>query len=252
MELPAYFICDAHLGIDPPGCVPDRESKLVRQLESWEGKASHVVIVGDLFEFWYEYRYYVSSAHMELFRVLSELVRSGVQVHLLRGNHDFAYGDFFPKELGVQVHKELVLDIQGKRVYFRHGDGVPKSDRGYRFLRRVLDFPLNRRLFRMIHPDLGMAIARFVGRNSVGRQGPQEKGLRLLHCRAPSHRGYLECREWHRRIPGRVDKKSRHPPDGEWRDKARVRLGLLRFACSALFRSLHHLLAGVFAPDGAD
>ena len=159
MELPAYFICDAHLGIDPPGCVPDRESKLVRQLESWKGAASHVVIVGDLFEFWYEYRYYVSSAHMELFR-------SGVQVHLLRGNHDFAYGDFFPKELGVQVHKELVLDIQGKRVYFRHGDGVPKSDRGYRFLRRVLDFPLNRRLFRMIHPDLGMAIARFVGRNS--------------------------------------------------------------------------------------
>lgn len=166
MELPAYFICDAHLGIDPPGCVPDRESKLVRQLESWVGKASHVVIVGDLFEFWYEYRYYVPSGHMELFRVLTELVRSGVQVHLLRGNHDFAYGDFFPKELGVQVHKELELDIQGKKVFFRHGDGVPKSDRGYRFFRRVLDFPLNRRLFRMIHPDLGMAIARFVGRNS--------------------------------------------------------------------------------------
>jgi UDP-2,3-diacylglucosamine hydrolase len=180
MELPAYFICDAHLGIDPPGCVPDRESKLVRQLESWKGAASHVVIVGDLFEFWYEYRYYVSSAHMELFRVLAELVRSGVQVHLLRGHHDFAYGDFFPKELGVQVHKELVLDIQGKRVYFRHGDGVPKSDRGYRFLRRVLDFPLNRRLFRMIHPDLGMALARFVGRNS--RKYGECRPIRIEEC----------------------------------------------------------------------
>ena len=166
MESPAYFLCDAHLGIEPPGCVPDREAKLVRQLESWVGKASHVVIVGDLFEFWYEYRYYVASGHMELYRVLGELVRSGTQVHLLRGNHDFAYGEFFPKQLGIQVHNELVLDIQGKRVYFRHGDGVPKSDRGYRILRRILDFPLNRWLFRKIHPDIGMGIARFVGRNS--------------------------------------------------------------------------------------
>lgn len=166
MSLPAYFLCDAHLGIDPPGCVPDREAKLVSLLESWKGAASHVVIVGDLFEFWYEYRYYVASAHMELFRVLAELVKSGVEVHLLQGNHDFAYGDFFPKNLGVQVHKELVLEIQGKRVYFRHGDGVAKSDRGYRFLRKILDFPLNRWLFRQIHPDTGMKIARFVGRNS--------------------------------------------------------------------------------------
>ena len=166
MTLPAYFLSDAHLGIDPPGCVPDREAKLVRLLESWVGKASHVVIVGDLFEFWYEYRYYVSSEHARLFCVLSELVSSGVQVHLLKGNHDFAYGSFFPKQLGVQVHKELVLELQGKRVFFKHGDGVPKSDRGYRFLRRVLDLPLNRWLFRLIHPDCGMALARFVGRNS--------------------------------------------------------------------------------------
>ncbi|MBO7383882.1 MAG: UDP-2,3-diacylglucosamine diphosphatase [Fibrobacter sp.] len=166
MSLPAYFICDAHLGIDPPGCVPDREAKLVRLLESWKGAASHVVIVGDLFEFWYEYSFYVASEHMELMRVLAELVKSGVAVHLLQGNHDFAYGDFFPKKLGVPVHKELMLEIQGKRVYFRHGDGVPKSDRGYRFLRKVLDFPLNRWLFSQIHPDTGMKIARFVGRNS--------------------------------------------------------------------------------------
>lgn len=166
MSLPAYFLCDAHLGIDPPGCVPDREAKLVSLLESWKGAASHVVFVGDLFEFWYEYRYYVASAHMDLFRVLAELVKSGVEVHLLQGNHDFAYGEFFPKNLGVQVHKELVLEIQGKRVYFRHGDGVPKSDRGYRILRKILDFPLDRWLFSRIHPDIGMSIARFVGRNS--------------------------------------------------------------------------------------
>lgn len=162
----AYFISDAHLGIDPPGCVPNREARLVDFLKSITGKATHVVIVGDLFEFWYEYSYYVSRDHFKLFSVLSALVESGAEVHLLQGNHDFAYGDFFPKTLGVQVHKEIVLDIQGKKVLCRHGDGVAKSDFGYRLFRRILDLPLNRWLFKQLHPDWGMALARFVGRNS--------------------------------------------------------------------------------------
>ena len=166
MDLPAYFISDAHLGIEPPGAVPDREQKLIQLFSSWKGKASHVVVIGDLFEFWYEYSYYVASAHFNLYRAFAELVESGVEVHLLQGNHDFAYEDFFPKTLGVSVHKSVILEIQGKRVYLTHGDGVAASDRGYRFLRRVLDFPLNRFLFRQIHPDWGMGLARFVGRNS--------------------------------------------------------------------------------------
>jgi len=166
MDLPAYFISDAHLGIDPPGAVPDREQKLIELLNSWKGKASHVVVIGDLFEFWYEYNYYIASAHFNLYRAFAELVESGVEVHVLQGNHDFAYGDFFPKHLGVHVHKSVVLEIQGKRVFLTHGDGVPKSDRGYRFLRKVLDLPLNRFLFKQIHPDWGMGLARFVGRNS--------------------------------------------------------------------------------------
>ena len=166
MSLPAYFISDAHLGVNPPGAVPDREKMLLDFLQGIRGKASHLVIVGDLFEFWYEYNDYVNRNHFDLFFVLHELVCSGCEVHLLRGNHDFAYGDFFPKSLGVQVHRSLVLEIQGKKVYFHHGDGVAKSDRGYRIMRRILDMPLNRWLFRQIHPDRGMALARFVGRNS--------------------------------------------------------------------------------------
>ena len=150
MSLPAYFISDAHLGVTPPGAVPDREQALVRFMESIKGQSSHLVVVGDF----------------DLFFAMRELVKSGCEVHLLQGNHDFAYGNFFPESLGVQTHKELVLEIQGEKVYFRHGDGVAKSDFGYRLFRRVLDFPLNRFLFRQIHPDWGMALARFVGRNS--------------------------------------------------------------------------------------
>ena len=166
MDMPAYFLGDAHLGVAPPGAVPLREKLLVDLLKSWKGKASHVVILGDLFEFWYEYRYYVSKEHFSLFCALAELVESGVQVHLLRGNHDFAYDDFFPNNLSVQVSSNLKLDIQGQRIYFTHGDGVARSDWSYRLYRKILNNPLNRWLFRQIHPDWGMALARFVGRRS--------------------------------------------------------------------------------------
>ncbi|MCF0214888.1 MAG: UDP-2,3-diacylglucosamine diphosphatase [Fibrobacteraceae bacterium] len=177
MEKIAYFVSDAHLGIDPNGCIPQRESLLIECLESWKENASHVVIVGDLFEFWYEYKYYVVRSHFELFRAFSDLVNAGVQVHLIRGNHDFAYGDYFPKALGVQVHSKLHLDIQGKKIFVQHGDGVAKSDFGYRMLRRILDFPVNRKLFQMLHPDWGMALARFVGRNS--RKIGESREIRL-------------------------------------------------------------------------
>lgn len=166
MDLPAVFISDVHLGVEPFGCVPHREEKLVQFLNQLRGNASHLVIVGDLFEFWYEYNDYVCRNHFDLFFALKNLVDSGTEVHLLQGNHDFAYGDFFPRSLGVQVHKQVVLDIQGKKVLCRHGDGVAKSDFGYRLFRKILDFPVNRWLFKQIHPDWGMALARFVGKSS--------------------------------------------------------------------------------------
>ena len=103
---------------------------------------------------------------MPLIRALAELVESGVSVHLFRGNHDFALGDFFEKSVGVHVHDRSVLEIQGKRIYVAHGDGVIKSDWKYRLFRKILDCSMNRRLFGMVHPDWGMSLARFVGRNS--------------------------------------------------------------------------------------
>ena len=165
-NFPAYFISDAHLGVNPPGAIESREETLVRFLEALKGKASHVFFVGDLFEFWYEYRHYVARKHFPLYRILGDLVDSGVSVHLIRGNHDFALDDFFPKELGVQVHSSFVFETQGHRIYLMHGDGIPKSDRGYRLARKLIDAKWARFLFRKIHPDLGMDIAQFVGRNS--------------------------------------------------------------------------------------
>ena len=199
------------MGVNPPGAVLDREASLIRLLKSWKGQASHVFILGDLFEFWYEYRYYVDKEHFALLRTLADLVDSGVEVHLLRGNHDFAYGTFFPENLGVQVHDCLEQVIQGKKVLVAHGDGVARSDYRYRLYRKFLDLPLNRWIFRQIHPDWGMALARFVGRNSrkagESRTTPLKEYLEWGEKVLVEKRGQI-CIHGHHHIPGIWEVKS--------------------------------------------
>ena len=204
-NFPAYFISDAHLGVNPPGAIESREETLVRFLEALKGKASHVFFVGDLFEFWYEYRHYVARKHFPLYRILGDLVDSGVSVHLIRGNHDFALDDFFPKELGVQVHSSFVFETQGHRIYLMHGDGIPKSDRGYRLARKLIDAKWAPFLFRTIHPDLGMDIAQFVGRNS--RKAGASREIQIEEYLAAASKKMREnhcdiCVHGHHHIPG--------------------------------------------------
>jgi len=166
MALPAYFISDLHLGCEPRHCIPQREERLLLLLRSFKGQASHVFLVGDVFEFWMEYRDYVNRNHFGLLRALAELVESGVEVHYLCGNHDFRLDDFFPRTLGIQVHRTLRMDLQGHRIWLQHGDGCARSDWKYRLASRVLHSPLNVALFRTLHPDWGMSLARFVGHTS--------------------------------------------------------------------------------------
>lgn len=207
MTLPAFFLSDAHLGANPAGCVPDREAKLVTLLESWIGKASHVFILGDLFEFWMEYRHYVGKKHFRLLRALSLLVDQGCSVHLLAGNHDFAYDRYFPEELGVQVHQKLTLELQGRKIYLCHGDGLARSDWAYRAARKVIDLPLNRFLFRQLHPDWGMTLAKWVGGGSreanKDREHPLQEYLdaagalmRTHHCDLFVHGHHHHGGQW--------------------------------------------------------
>lgn len=173
MRLPAYFISDLHLGCRHPDAIQDREARVISLFHNWKGNASHVFLVGDVFEFWMEYRDYVNKNHFRLLQALAELVDSGVQVHYLAGNHDFQLDDFFPSQLGVQVHRTLKIELQGRKIWIQHGDGVAKFDWKYRLARRILHNPINLFLFRLLHPDWGMTLARWVG--STSRHANKEK-----------------------------------------------------------------------------
>ena len=165
-EQAAYFISDAHLGTFPRGSVLGREVHLIDFLKELEGKATHLFIAGDLFEFWYEYDFYSPSRYFKLWRALANLKDCGCEIKLLKGNHDFAYRNFFERELGIETCSHIVAELHGRRVYICHGDGLAKGDIYYWFLRKILDFKLNRFLFKWIHPDIGMRLALYIGSNS--------------------------------------------------------------------------------------
>src|SRR4051812_32331691 len=151
---PAYFISDLHLGARYRGMPAERETWLLRFLREDAPRASHLFILGDLFEFWMEYGSYVPKYHFRVLAALEALVRSGVEVHYLAGNHDFSLGPFFADQLGVKVHAdEIRMDLQGQRLLLLHGDGLAASDGRYRLMKKVFRHPLANFLFRLLHPD---------------------------------------------------------------------------------------------------
>lgn len=182
-EKPAYFLSDLHLGCKDRHSIPNRVQRVIELLHSWKGKASHVVLVGDVFEFWMEYRRVIPKAHFDFLRALADLVDSGVQVHYLCGNHDFNLGTFFSHQIGIHTCRILELNLQGRRVLFHHGDGLSASDWGYRVLRRLMIHPVNNWLFKLLHPDWGMALARWVGQSSRSYgKGQEPKTEEYLHA----------------------------------------------------------------------
>ncbi|MFW6245480.1 MAG: UDP-2,3-diacylglucosamine diphosphatase [Fibrobacterota bacterium] len=161
-----YFISDAHFGIDLPGY--ENREKLFRSLvDRMLKSATDLFIVGDLFDFWIEYRFAIRPDYFAVLHELARLVESGVKVHYMAGNHDFALGSFLENSVGVNIHHgELDLNLQGKKVHLFHGDGILKKDVGYRILRKLLRNKTYQKLYKLIHPDLGVAFGIFCSGSS--------------------------------------------------------------------------------------
>jgi len=172
----AYFFCDAHLGADPPEQEAAREARLHHFLGSLPGRASSVYIIGDLFDFWFEYRTAIPARHFRTLMALRALTEAGVPVTYLNGNHDFWLGAFLEREIGVRpCPGPLPLELDGRRIWLHHGDGLIGGDLGYRLLKRVLRHRASVALFQLLHPDLGIPLARRV--SALSRRAREEQGL---------------------------------------------------------------------------
>jgi len=157
-----YFISDAHLGVESREQEAAREARLHEFLTHLAARASTLFIVGDLFDFWFEYRTAIPRRHFATLSALRDLKAAGVEIHYLTGNHDFWLGPFLSQELGLITHAGPVAQtIQGHKLWLHHGDGLVGGDAGYRLLKRLVRHPASIALYRLLHPDLGIPMAHF-------------------------------------------------------------------------------------------
>lgn len=153
-----YFLSDAHLGslAIPHGRMQER--RLVNFLDGIKHKAAAVYLLGDMFDFWHEYKTVVPKGYTRLLGKISELTDAGVEMHYFTGNHDLWVGDYFEQECGMVLHpRSSVVEIYGNVFYLAHGDGLGSTDRKFRFLRAMFHDKTCQRLFAALHPRWGMA-----------------------------------------------------------------------------------------------
>ena len=157
LPAPCYLLSDVHLGV----ASRDIERALLAFLRQLPGRAASLVINGDLFDFWFEWRTVIPRVGYRVLAALADVAESGVEVTWIAGNHDGWGGAMLREEVGVRYHVgPLDDDVAGWRARIEHGDGLrAREDRGYRALRRVIRHPLSIRAFRLLHPDLGSRLA---------------------------------------------------------------------------------------------
>jgi UDP-2,3-diacylglucosamine hydrolase len=156
-----FFASDFHLGVDARLTSGERERQVVRWLEYVAPQAEAIYLVGDLFEFWYEYRSVVPRGYTRLLGALASLSDAGLPVYAFTGNHDLWMFGYFEQELGIPVyHKPIERTIGGKRFFIGHGDGLGPDDIGFKLMKKVFTNPLCQWTFGRLHPDTGAWIAR--------------------------------------------------------------------------------------------
>ncbi len=162
-----YFFSDVHLGLGSRADDRKREEEVIRFLDCVQEDGRELFILGDLFDYWFEYRSVVPKGYFRLFAKLAELRARGIDISYLAGNHDFWLKGYLTDELGIAIYPDPVEKIiGGKRFYLHHGDGLLRNDTGYRILKRVLRNKINIFLFSLLHPDLTSWIARWSSRKS--------------------------------------------------------------------------------------
>ena len=157
---PVYFLSDAHLGAASPEVARVQIERMRHLFAEIEARQGTLIIAGDLFDFWFEWRTVVPKQHFRTLFDLRSLVERGTAIHYLAGNHDFRLHGFLESVIGLQIHPDdLAVSVNGQPTYVFHGDGVLRRDNGYRALKRLLRNRLAQRAFSWIHPDLAMRLA---------------------------------------------------------------------------------------------
>lgn len=171
-----YFLSDFHLGAPDAESSLIREKKIVSFLDQIKHQTEALFILGDLFDFWFEYKYVVPKGYVRILGKLAEISDMGIPIHFFVGNHDMWMKDYFEKELNFHIyfHPKTFM-LHGKKMMIGHGDGLGPGDHGYKFLKKIFRNQLCISLFGMLPPRLGIGIANYMSKSSRAKTGNHDK-----------------------------------------------------------------------------
>ena len=181
-----YFSSDNHLGAPSRKASAEREKKFVRWLDTIKHDAAAIFLLGDLFDFWFEYKHVVPKGYTRTLGKLAELTDQGIPIFFFVGNHDLWMNGYFEEELGINVFfKPKEFTLNDKLFLIGHGDGLGPGDKGYKRMKKIFTNPVAKWFFRWLHPDLGMKLGHYFsvknklisGKEDLNYQGPDQEWL---------------------------------------------------------------------------
>ena len=222
-----YFLSDFHLGVPTLQESHAREKLIVQFLNEIKDKAAEIFIVGDMFDFWYEYKYVVPRGYTRLLGKLAELSDQGIQLHFFVGNHDMWMTNYFQQELGMNVyHEPQSFEWNGKKFLVGHGDGLGPGDAGYKRLKKIFRNPFCQWAFGVLPPRIGMGLANYFSRRSRAKTsyieekflGEDNEWLIIYSKKILEEKKYDFFIFGHRHLPidHRLTPNSRYINLGEW------------------------------------
>ncbi|MGM9820006.1 MAG: UDP-2,3-diacylglucosamine diphosphatase [Candidatus Onthomorpha sp.] len=224
-----YFVSDFHFGSPDSQTSIEREKQAVCWLESIESSAEEIYLLGDVFDFWFEYRYVVPKGYVRFLGKLAQMSDSGCKIHFFCGNHDLWQRDYFEKELGFVLHRQaLRFERDGKQFFVGHGDGLDKSDTKYKILNAIFKNKICIKLFASLHPRWAMAIGTHwskQSRHSHHKSDSQDRGQNepmyqyCLQSLQSQHTDFFIFGHRHLCCDKELKNHCRYINTGQWSDK---------------------------------
>ena len=222
-----YFASDQHFGAPTVEQSKIREQKFVSWLDAIKTDAEIIFLLGDLFDFWFEYKKVVPKGFIRVLGKLAELRDSGIQIYFFVGNHDLWMKDYFETELNIPTyHKPQEFTFNNKLFLIGHGDGLGPGDKGYKRMKKVFTNPISKWLYKWLHPDIGVALAQYLsvknklisGEEDVKFLGKENEWLVHYCNRKLTKKHYHYFIFGHRHLPMEIQlaKGSKYLNTGDW------------------------------------
>ncbi len=222
-----FFASDFHLGVPNHQASLEREKRIVKWLDSIKHEAHTIYLLGDIFDFWFEYKHAIPKGFIRLQGKLAELSDAGIPIAFFTGNHDMWMFDYFPNELGIPIYRNPeILLVENHKLLIGHGDGLGPGDSTYKFLKNVFASKLCQWLFARLHPNFGIGIAtRWSKRSRISNEKREEKfqgeegEFLWVYCNEiekKEHHDFYVFGHRHLPLDLKINETSRYINLGEW------------------------------------